>query len=96
MGQAWCLPTKGAPGQGRQWRPGLAPVLWPPWPSPQEWVSPVGMRGPGDTLTVLSGGNVAWGPETCSVLLRTPTPHPKAQILGAGSVIPSLREGARL
>lgn len=45
-GSAEVSHTKGACGQGGQWRPGLAPVLWLPCPGPPGRASPVGRRRP--------------------------------------------------
>ena len=53
-----------------------------------------GNEGSGDTLTVQQR-DVAWGPETCSVLLRHPPPQ-GADSGGQEGAVPSLREGARL
>lgn len=55
-----------------------------------------GNEGSGDTLTVQQR-DVAWGPETCSVLLWHPPPPPQgADSGGQEGAVPSLRERARL
>lgn len=84
MGQGLGLPHKGSP------RAGWAVEAWFGTSTVASLAQPSGVgessgnERSGDTLTVQQR-DVAWGPETCSVLLRTPHPHPKAQILGARS-----------
>lgn len=82
MGQGLGLPHKGSLRAARAVEAWFGTSTVASLAQPSGVGESSGNEGSGDTLTVQQR-DVAWGPETCSILLRHPHPHPKAQILGA-------------